>query len=58
VHPKTPLLDLIHALRTAARLTRSLHCGQKQGNQNANDGDHHQQFNECKASSIPAHGNL
>ena len=40
------LLEIVAALRSAGRFARRLHRGQKQRDQNADDRDHHQQFDQ------------
>jgi hypothetical protein len=46
------LTDVVTARHTAGRFTSRLNRGQQQSNQHAYDGDHHQKFNERKASSL------
>jgi hypothetical protein len=49
-HGKSNLLQIVFALRAAARFSGSLDRGQQQSDQNANDRDHHQEFHERKGS--------
>ncbi len=46
VHRQADLLQVVEARRAAGRLAGLLHGGQKQGNQNADDGNYHQQLDE------------
>ena len=45
------LLDLIGALRPPGRLAGRLDRRQQQGDQDANDGDHDQQFDQREAGA-------
>jgi hypothetical protein len=42
------LLEMIGTLRPPRRFTGCLNRRQQQGNENPNDGDHHQKFDERK----------
>ncbi len=42
VQCQSHLLQIVAALHAPRRLPRQLHRRQQQGNQNADDGDHHQ----------------
>ena len=44
------LLDIVGALGAAGRLARRLNCRQQQRHQDADDGDHHQKFDERETS--------
>jgi hypothetical protein len=44
------LLQVVGALRTPGCLTSCLDGGQKQGDQDCNDGDYHQQLNESETA--------
>jgi hypothetical protein len=46
MHCQPDLFQVIGALHTASGFTGGLHCGQKQGNQNADDGDDDEKFDE------------
>jgi hypothetical protein len=48
-HSEGHLLELIGAHRRSGRLTGRLHCWQEQANEGADDGDHHEQFDQRKA---------
>jgi hypothetical protein len=50
---QTDLLQIILALRSATRLARRLHGGQQQGDQHADDGDHHQKLDKRKTATSP-----
>ncbi len=45
------LLDVVHAGGPPPRLTGRIDGRQQQGDENADDGDHHQQLNERKPNS-------
>ena len=47
-HGKSKLLDFVNALGTTCRFACCVHSWQQQQNENCNDGDHHQQLDECK----------
>ena len=47
------LLHVVLALGPSRRLTRGLHGGQQQRDQDANNGDHDQQFHQRKAGRPP-----
>ena len=47
---KLELFDIVHALCPAAGLACGVDRGQKESNQDTDDGDHHQQFNEGKSA--------
>jgi len=42
------LLEVVLALQPACRLAGGLHGGQQQRDENADDGDHHQQLDQRK----------
>ena len=44
------LLEVVLALRASSCLSRLLHCGQQQGDEDRNDGDDHEQFDQSKAA--------
>jgi hypothetical protein len=44
VHGQSHLLEMIHALSATSRLTRGLDRWQKEGNEDPDDGDGHQQL--------------
>ena len=46
VHCQADLLQVVLALRAAGRFARLLHGGKQQGDENADDGDHHQQLDQ------------
>jgi len=46
VEGQADLLEVIAALHSIGRLAHLLHRGQQQADQHANDGNHHQQFDE------------
>jgi hypothetical protein len=48
VKPQTDLLEVVRTSGTPCRLPCRLHRRQQQGDENADDGDHHQQLDECK----------
>ena len=50
------LLQVVLALNLASRLACRLNGRQQQGNENADDGDDHQQFNESETPSAAAMG--
>jgi len=50
VQAETELFQVVFALRPAGRLPGLLHRRQQQGNQNRDDGNHHQQFNQGKSA--------
>src|SRR5262249_26176611 len=47
------LLEMVAALHAAGCFAGSLHCRQQQGDEHADDGDHHQQLHQGK--STPSH---
>jgi hypothetical protein len=49
VHRQGKLLEVVGALRSPRRLARGLHGRQQQRDEDANDGNYHQQFNQGKA---------
>ncbi len=49
VQRQADLLEVVGAGRTVGRLAHILYRRQKQGGQYADDGDHHQEFNQSKA---------
>jgi hypothetical protein len=51
VQANRQLPQLVRAARTAGRFAGRLHGGQKQGYEHANDGNHDEQFNECKTDA-------
>ena len=50
VNRQPELPQLIAALHPPRRLARTLHRRQQQGHQDANDGNHHEQFDERKTA--------
>jgi hypothetical protein len=44
------LLQVVDALGTSGGFSRRLHGGQQKGDQNRDDGDHHQQFDQGEPS--------
>jgi hypothetical protein len=52
VHRFTHLPKVVGTLHAARGLARELHRGQKQCNQDADDGDHHQQLHERKSGTF------
>jgi len=46
VHCQRDLLDIVPARHATSGFTSGLNSGQEKPNKNANDGDHHEQFNE------------
>ena len=52
VHRQADLLEVIGALNAAARLARRLHGRQEQGDQDRDDGDDHQQLDQCESGTI------
>ena len=52
VDGQSELMQVIAALCPAPWLAGCLHSGEQQGNQNPNNGDHHQQFNQRKSPQI------
>jgi hypothetical protein len=49
------LLQVVGALGAAGRFAGRLHGGQKQRHEDADDGDHDQQFDQRKSASERAH---
>jgi hypothetical protein len=47
------LLEMVRALQSPRRFPRRLHRRQEERDQNANDGDHHQEFHERKRGAPP-----
>jgi len=52
VQGESNLFHVIAALRSPRRFAGSLDGRQQQGNQNANDGDHNQQFDQREATTM------
>ena len=50
------LLEVVDALAAAGRFARGLNRRQQECYENANDRDHHEQFDERKAANISFHG--
>jgi hypothetical protein len=50
VQRKSYLLHIVAALHSSCGFTRGLHSGQKQRNENADDGNDYEKFNEGKTS--------
>jgi hypothetical protein len=48
-HAEGHLLEFVGARCRSGRLTGRMHCWQKQSNEDANDGDHHEQFDQREA---------
>ena len=49
------LLEIVHARRTPPRLAGRIDGRQQQADEDADDGDHHQQFHERKTTSLFFH---
>jgi hypothetical protein len=49
-HTQRQLLEIVLALHPASRLPRHLHRWQEQRHENANDGNHNEQLDECKSA--------
>src|SRR5262245_26234262 len=49
---KSHVLDTARTLRAAGRFPRGLNGGQQKRNEDANDGDHHEQFDKRKGSAF------
>ena len=47
------LFQLVRTLSPSGSLTRGLNRRKQKGNQNADDSDHHQQFDERERSPVP-----
>jgi hypothetical protein len=58
VDRQSNLLEIVFALGAAGRLAGLLHRGQQQRHQNANDRDHHQQFNQREPTLATQHDRL
>jgi hypothetical protein len=43
------LLEVVLALSASSGFPGLLNGGEQQGDENRDDGDHHQQFDECKS---------
>jgi hypothetical protein len=54
VHRQAQLLEVVSAAAPSPRLACRLHCGQKQPDEHADDGDHHKQFDERE--TVTVHG--
>jgi hypothetical protein len=50
MHRDPNLVEIVQALRSRRGLADFLHRGQEHGDQDADDGDHHQQLNESEAA--------
>ena len=50
VNGKPDLLQIIPALRPPRRFASLLHCRQQQCDQDRDDGDHDQEFDQCKSA--------
>jgi hypothetical protein len=50
------LLHVVLAGTPTSRFTSLLDSWQKQGNQNGDDGDHHQEFNQCESTTTQHDG--
>ena len=48
VERQAQLLQVVLALCATCSLAGLLNCWQQECDQNCNDGDHHQQFDQCK----------
>ena len=55
---QSPLLEVVLASRAVRRLTHLLHCREEQANQDCDDGNHHEQFNECERTPTYHQGPL
>ncbi len=51
VQGQSDLLEVVFALRPASRLASRLHGWHKQRDENGDDGDDHQQLNQCESLS-------
>jgi hypothetical protein len=49
VSSQNDLPESVDAIGTSRRLARRLHRGQEQGDEHADDGDHHQQLDQREA---------
>jgi len=52
VKGQTELLQIVAALRPPCRFARGLNRGQQQGDKDADDRDHHQQFDQSKTGTL------
>jgi hypothetical protein len=52
VQRETNLLHVVLTLRSASSFAGLLNCWQQQGDQNRDDGNHHQQFDQCKSTTF------
>jgi hypothetical protein len=50
MHGNAYLVEIIEALRSRCRLADFLHGREEHGDQDADDGDHHQQLDESEAT--------
>ena len=57
VHRQANLLQIVFALRAPGRFTCLLNGWQQQGNQDRNDGNDHQQLNQCKTKAFSSDKN-
>jgi hypothetical protein len=48
---QTNLPEIVSAVDSPARLPGRLDGGEQQGHKNSDNGDHHQEFHECKTVS-------
>jgi hypothetical protein len=53
MEPQGELFQIVAALGTACRLAGRLDGRQKQRDQDANDGDHDQEFDQRKTAALP-----
>lgn len=47
---ESELFDVVNALGSAGSFAGLLDCGKQQGDEDGNDGDDHQQFDQCETS--------
>lgn len=52
---ETDLLEVVRALSAASRFSCSLYCGEQQRDQDADDGDDHEQLDEREAATMLRH---
>ena len=57
VHRQSNLLQIVQALGPPRRFPRRLNGGQQQGDQDADDGDHHQQLDQREGTRDARRGN-
>ena len=52
MHRQCELFEIVHALRPGSRLTDFLYGRHKQRDQDRDDGNHHEQFDQCEGVPI------